>query len=83
MNGEYRGDSEIGKLMYDFNCTSADDMNFALMAERTKYLKENPEGVSEMCKAMEDMRRESLIEVARKLLSNGRLTFEEIAELSA
>lgn len=36
-----------------------------------------------MCKAMEDMRRESLIEVARKLLSNGRLTFEEIAELSA
>lgn len=58
-------------------------MNFALMAERTKYLKENPEGVSEMCKAMEDMRRESLIEVARKLLSNGRLTFEEIAELSA
>lgn len=56
VNGEYRGESEIGKLMHDFNCTDADDMNFDLMAERTRYLKENPEGVKEMCKAMEDMR---------------------------
>lgn len=56
VNGEYRGDSEIGKLMHDFNCTDANDMNFDLMAERTRYLKENPEGVREMCKAMEDMR---------------------------
>ena len=43
------GESEIGKLMHDFNCTEADDMNFDLMAERTRYLKENPEGVNEMC----------------------------------
>ena len=42
VNGEYRGNSEIGKLMHDFNCTDADDMNFDLMAERTRYLKENP-----------------------------------------
>lgn len=44
MNGEYREDSKSGRLMYDFNCTDADDMNFDLMAERTRYLKENPEG---------------------------------------
>ena len=63
VNGEFRGESEIGKLMHDFNCTEADDgklmhdfncteaddMNFDLMAERTRYLKENPEGVNEMC----------------------------------
>ncbi len=42
VNGEYRGDSDIGKLMHDFNCTDADDMNFELIAERTRYLKENP-----------------------------------------
>ena len=41
VNGEYRGDSDIGKLMHDFNCTDADDMNFKLMADRTRYLKEN------------------------------------------
>ena len=55
VNGEYRGDSDLGKLMHDFNCTRADDMNFELMAERTRYFKENPEGVSRMCKIMEDM----------------------------
>ena len=58
VNGEYRGESEIGKLMHDFNCTKADDMNFGLIAERTRYLKENPKGVQEMCKVMEDMRNE-------------------------
>ena len=44
----------IGKLMHDFNCTQASDMVFPLMAEKTKYLKENPKGVSEVCKQMED-----------------------------
>ncbi len=42
VNGEYRGDSAIGRLMYDFSCTDADDMKFRLLAERTRYLKENP-----------------------------------------
>ena len=88
VNGEYRGDSDIGKLMHDFSCTDASEMNFELMAERTRYLKENPEGVSEMCKVMEDMRtqerretrRETMMEVAKKLLLDGTLTLEKIAE---
>ena len=80
VNGQYRGDSDIGKLMHDFNCSSADDMNFELMAERTRYLKENPKGVEEMCKVMEDMRNESLKEVAKRMLSDGMLTLEKISE---
>ena len=52
---------DIGKLMHDFNCTQASNMVFPLMAEKTKYLKENPKGVSEVCKQMEDLRNESLI----------------------
>ena len=62
VNGKYRGDSDIGRLMHDFNCTKAEDMNFALMAERTRYLKENPKGVGAMCKAMEELRDESYAE---------------------
>ena len=84
MNGEYRGNSDIGKLMHDFNCTDANDMNFELMAERTRYLKENPEGVSEMCKIIEDMlqenQKETMIVVAKRLLLEGTLTLEKIAE---
>lgn len=62
VNGQYRGDSDIGRLMHDFNCTKAEDMNFELMAERTRYLKENPKGVSDMCKVMEELRDESYAE---------------------
>ena len=84
VNGEYRGDSDIGKLMHDFNCTNAADMNFKLLADRTRYLKENPKGVSEMCKVIEDMRnqerKETMMEVAKKLLFDGTLTLEKIAE---
>lgn len=56
VNGEYRGDDALGKLMHDFNCIRAEGMNYDLMAERTRYLKENPEGMDIMCKEMEDMR---------------------------
>ncbi len=84
VNGEYRGVSDIGKLMHDFNCTDADDMNFELIAERTRYLKENPEGVSEMCKVIEDMRtqerKEAMIDTAKRMIADGILTLEKIAE---
>ena len=65
VNGEYRGNSDIGKLMHDFNCTDTNDMNFERMADRTRYLKENPEGVSQMCKVIEDMRKEEREEAAK------------------
>ena len=68
--------------MHDFNCTKTDDMNFELMADRTRYLKENPEGMSEMCKIMEDMRIESLKEVALRMLAAGKYALEEIASIS-
>ena len=36
VNGKYEGESDIGRLMHDFNCTRADDMNYELMSERTR-----------------------------------------------
>lgn len=81
VNGEFRRESEIGKLMHDFNCTEADDMNFDLIAERTRYLKENPEGVNEMCKVLEDMRNEaverSILQTIRNLMETLKLSAED------
>lgn len=80
VNGEYRGESDFGKLMHDFSCTEADDMNFDLMAERTRYLKENPKGVQEMCKSMEDMRNEvaenTLLQMIRSLMETTKWSAE-------
>lgn len=80
----------------DFNCTDAADMHFKLLADRTRYLKENPKGVSEMCKVIEDMRREereegiregiregmreSMKTTALRMLADGTLALEKIAE---
>ena len=87
VNGEYRDDSDIGRLMHDFNCTSADDMHFSILAEKTRYLKENPKGVSEMCKVMEDLRDESYAEgreeqakMTAKNLYEQNFSIEQIAK---
>lgn len=91
VNGAYTNaddNSDIAKLMHDFRCTNADDMYFELMADTTRYYKQNPKGVSIMCKLMEDRvnetareaKKENSIDIALKMLSRGKLTIEEIAE---
>ena len=44
----------------DFRCSDPDDMQYELLEKGTRYLKENPKGVEFMCKAMEDLRDQSL-----------------------
>lgn len=56
-------------------------MNFDLIAERTRYLKENPEGVEEMCKVMEDMRNEvvqrTVLQNIKNLMETMKLSAEQ------
>ena len=59
VNGTYRGDTEIGRLMHDFSCWDPAEMNFELLRDATKYYKETQEGVEYMCKACEEVRAES------------------------
>ena len=62
VNGEYRAETPLGKLMHDFSCTNPADMYYNVLAERVKFFKESREGISIMCKVMEDMRNASLQE---------------------
>ena len=84
VNGTYRGDTPIGKLMHDFSCTNAADMYYGTLADRVRFFKESKEGIEIMCRAMEDMRnqtlREGMINVAKKMLEDGTITLEKIAE---
>ena len=92
VNGKYRGNDEIGKLMHDFSCTDPDDMNYKALAEKARYYKQDEKGVATMCKIMEDMRNEAAREAAQKaelksaretaerLIKKGKMTLEEIAE---
>lgn len=71
--------------MYDMNGSKADDMNYDLMAERTRYFfKENPEGVREVSAIMEEMCDEAAyfksIEIAGRMIRGNQMDLEEIAE---
>ena len=85
VNGKYRGDDPIGDLMHDFHCKKADDMKNKLLADKTRYLKEDEKGVKHMCKIMEDFEKEAkeerTIEMAATLLQSGDVSEERIKEL--
>ena len=84
VNGKYRGNDEIGKLMHDFSCTNPDDMNYEALAKKARYFKQDEKGVATMCKIMEEMRNEAAKETtkdnARRLLKLGKIKVDEISE---
>ena len=86
VNGAYRDDTPIGKLMHDFSCTNPSDMYYGVLADRVRFFKESKEGIAVMCKVMEDMRnqtlKEGMTEVALRMLTDGTLSLEKIAEYS-
>ena len=84
VNGEYREDTPVGRLMHDFFCTNPDDMYYKVLADRVRYFKENKKGVAMMCKAMEEMcnkaKEENKMQIALNMIREGILTLEKIAE---
>ena len=84
VNGAYKDDSPLGLLMQDFACQNADDMHYKVLADRVRYFKEDEKGVRAMCRAVEELCREekyeAMLDAAKKLLEDGTLTVEKIAE---
>lgn len=48
VNGEYKGDDNIGKLVHDFKCKNPDEFYFDDLAEKVKFLKTTEEGFMEL-----------------------------------
>ena len=78
VNGAWRDDSPVGKLMHDFSCADPDNMNYPLLADRVRYFKEDKEGVQTMCKIIEDYGKET----ARENLLTNLKTLMETMNLS-
>lgn len=79
VNAQIQNETALGHPMHDFVCSSAEKMYYATLAERVRYFKEEQKGVVAMCKALEEMRKNERIEVAQRLLENGKLSYEDIA----
>lgn len=59
VNSTIQDNTPLGKLMHDFHCKEPDEMYHPELAARARYFKKTEEGVKTMCKAMEDMRKET------------------------
>ena len=84
VNGAWKDDSPLGLLMKDFSCKNPNDMHYKVLADRVRYFKEDEKGVKAMCKAVEELcmeeKHEAMVEAAKRLLVDGTLTIEKIAE---
>lgn len=67
VNGEYRGNTLVGDLMHDFNCSNPADMKIKLLADRARYLKED-KGDGKMCRAMEELVQEFMQEEKEEMI---------------
>ena len=88
VNGQYRDDTDIGKLMHDFCCSNPDDMLIPMLAKRTRYLKTNEKEVKLMCEQMKRVEDRGVakgigigsLKTLVNLVNKGVLTKEEAAE---
>jgi hypothetical protein len=84
VNGKYRGNDEVGMLMYDFSCTNPDDMNYEALAKKARYFKQEEKGVAAMSKILEDMKNEAALrkteEVAIRMIKAGKMPLEDISD---
>ena len=71
VNAQCRSDTPLGKLMHDFHCTDARDMNYPVLAERVHYFKENVKGATNMCRAVENLVKEERHEAMQQGMQQG------------
>ena len=67
VNLQITNETELGKLIQNFRCTSAKDMNNPVLAKRVSYFKEDQEGVAVMCKELEKMCEEVREKTTKKV----------------
>ena len=55
VNSKKQEQTELGKLMHDFYCKNAADMNSEILAKKVRELKETQKGVDSMCRELEEL----------------------------
>ncbi|MCM1261403.1 MAG: PD-(D/E)XK nuclease family transposase [Butyrivibrio sp.] len=89
VNGEYKGNDEIGKLLHDFGCKESKDMYYSELAKGMKHFKEEEGGRKIMCEAVEryaeqyaerkaeSVRLNNLLENVRNLMESMKWSAEQ------
>lgn len=71
VNGEYRGDDPLGKLMHDFSTPNADEMYFKELADKMRFFKQDEEGVQMASKIVEEYGDKRAAEALKQGIQQG------------
>ena len=89
VNGKYKGDDEIGKLIEDFHAKTSENMHFKLLADGLHHFKETEEGRDIVCesvrkyaekqsqKSAEESRINTLVQNVKVLMKNASFTLDQ------
>lgn len=81
VNGSYRGDDAIGKLIEDFHQSDADQMHYRELADGVRHFKNEKEGREDMCEAVQKYAKErelgANISAVSNLMKNMKVTLEQ------
>ena len=89
VNGSYKGEDAIGKLMHDFRCKDSRDMYYSELVKGMKNFKEEEGGRKIMCEAVEKyaesyaekyaekVRLNSLLDSIKKMMTNLKIEAEQ------
>lgn len=88
VNSSIQDETKLGKLMQDFWCKRAKDMNYSVLAERVSFFKEKKEGVNQMCEILDEVKEEGKnegklegrIETLIELVNDGTLSILKAAK---
>lgn len=65
VNGSYKGNDPVGRLMHDFHCKSAKDMCYGELAKGVRHFKEEG-GRNMVCEAVEEYANKKAAEATQK-----------------
>lgn len=71
---------EVGRLMHDFFCKEAKDMNNAVLARNVRHYKTEKEGVETMYSASKEIRNEENAERIKNLMETTGWSFEQTCD---
>ena len=71
INGEYRGDDALGKLMHDFSTPNADEMIYDSLADKVRFYKQNETGVQMASRIVEEYGDERAAEALKQGIQQG------------
>lgn len=85
VNGSYKGEDGIGKLMHDFGCKESKDIYYSELAKGVKHFKEEEGGRRIMCEAVEKYaeqkaeiaRLNNLLDSIKKIMTNMKMGAEQ------